>query len=152
MIAPPERARNARRERSCAPMPLSCRGVTSAGHRVRFFCNGQAVDLAVDPAESLLVVLRERLGLYSVKDGCAPQGQCGCCTVLVDGKARVACVTPVVRVAGRAVDTVEGLEPAESAALAAGFAAAGGSQCRVCPPGILARAARLRRNGPTARS
>ena len=48
---------------------------------------------------SLLDVLREQLGLRSVKDGCSPQGQCGCCTVLVDGQARVACVTPARRVA-----------------------------------------------------
>src|SRR5438045_3007634 len=133
-------------------MLLSCRVVVATGHRVSFQCDGDAVVLECEPGESLLNALRERLDISSVKDGCAPQGQCGCCTVLVDGEPRVACVTPVERVAGRAVDTVEGLEPAESAALAAGFAAAGGSQCRVCPPGILARAARLRRNGPTARS
>ena len=57
--------------------------------RVTFTCNGNVVDVAVEPGESLLSVLRERLGLVSVKDGCAPQGQCGCCTVLVDGDARV---------------------------------------------------------------
>ena len=62
--------------------------------------------------ESLLLVLRERLGIVSAKDGCAPQGQCGCCTVLVDGEPRVACVTPVTRVEGRAVTTVEGLDAA----------------------------------------
>ncbi len=61
--------------------------------RVTFTCNGRVVDVDVEPGESLLSVLRERLGLVSVKDGCAPQGQCGCCTVLVDGDARVACVT-----------------------------------------------------------
>ena len=62
--------------------------------RVTFTCNGRAVEVDVEPGESLLSVLRERLGLVSVKDGCAPQGQCGCCTVLVDGEPRVACVTP----------------------------------------------------------
>jgi aerobic-type carbon monoxide dehydrogenase small subunit (CoxS/CutS family) len=87
----------------------------------------------------LLVVLRERLGLLSVKDGCAPQGQCGCCTVLVDGEPRVSCVTPVARVAGRAVTTIEGLDPADRARLAGAFVATGGSQCGFCTPGIIMR-------------
>ena len=73
------------------------------------------------PGESLLSVFRERLGIVSVKDGCAPQGQCGCCTVLVDGEPRVACVTPVTRVAGRAVTTVEGLDAPRRDALVDAF-------------------------------
>jgi len=85
-------------------------------------------------------VLRERLGLLSVKDGCAPQGQCGCCTVLVDGEPRVACVTPVGRVAGRSVVTIEGLDPAARDGLAQAFLATGGSQCGFCTPGIIMRA------------
>jgi xanthine dehydrogenase small subunit len=87
-----------------------------------------------------LSVLRERLGILSVKDGCAPQGQCGCCTVLVDGEPRVACVTPVARVAGRSVVTIEGLDPAVRDGLAAAFCATGGSQCGFCTPGIIMRA------------
>jgi aerobic-type carbon monoxide dehydrogenase small subunit (CoxS/CutS family) len=126
--------------------------VSATWDRVAFICNGEHTEVDSFPGESLLSVLRERLGIVSAKDGCAPQGQCGCCTVLVDGEPRVACVTPVVRVAGRAVDTVEGLEPGESGALAAGFAAAGGSQCGFCTPGILVRAAWLRRKGRTARA
>ena len=62
-----------------------------------------------DDGSSLLDVLRDQLGLRSPKDGCSPQGQCGCCTVLVDGQPRVACVTPARRVAGRAITTVDGL-------------------------------------------
>ncbi len=111
--------------------------------RVEFTCNGAAVSVATAPGESLLSVLRERLGLRSVKDGCAPQGQCGCCTVLVDGDPRVACVTPVARVAGRSVTTVEGLEPSRRDALADAFVATGGSQCGFCTPGIVVRCARL---------
>ena len=72
---------------------------------IRLTVNGAPVEV-VDESASLLAVLREQLGLTSVKDGCSPQGQCGCCTVLVDGGARVACVTPVRRVAGREVTTV----------------------------------------------
>jgi xanthine dehydrogenase small subunit len=107
--------------------------------RVAFTCNGAPVDVAIEPAESLLSVLRERLHLLSVKDGCAPQGQCGCCTVLVDGEPRVACVTPAPRVDGRAVTTVEGLDDATRTRLADSFVAAGGSQCGFCTPGILMR-------------
>ena len=74
--------------------------------RVTFTCNGREVALDAEPGETLLSVLRERLRVLSVKDGCAPQGQCGCCTVLVDGEPRVACVTPVARVAQRSVTTI----------------------------------------------
>lgn len=96
---------------------------------------------------SLLDVLREQLGLRAAKDGCSPQGQCGCCTVLVDGQPRVACVTPVGRVAGRSVTTVEGLPAAERDAWAAAFVATGGSQCGFCTPGIVARLSALRTKG-----
>ena len=96
-----------------------------------------------DDGSSLLEVLRERLGVRSAKDGCSPQGQCGCCTVLVDGSARVACVTPARRVAGRRVTTLEGLEPAVRDRWAAAFADAGASQCGFCTPGILVRLAAL---------
>src|SRR5258708_26246983 len=116
-------------------------------HRVEFRCNGQPVSVTTAPGESLLSVLRERLGLRSPKDGCAPQGQCGCCTVLVDGAARVACVTPAERVAGRAVTTVEGLDGTTRDVLAAAFVATGGSQCGVCTPRIVVRAAALLRKG-----
>ena len=104
-------------------------------------CNGRAVVVTASADESLLVVLREQLGLYSVKDGCAPQGQCGCCTVLVDGEPRVACVTPISRMAGRSVTTLEGLDGPTRDRLAAAFVATGGSQCGFCTPGIVVRSA-----------
>ena len=102
------------------------------------------VDADVERGESLLNVLRERLGVVSAKDGCAPQGQCGCCTVLVDGEPRVACVTPVARVEGRAVTTIEGLDSTERDRAAAAFVATGGSQCGFCTPGIVMRFAGTR--------
>jgi len=108
--------------------------------RVRFRCNGVDTDVEAAEGESLLSVLRERLGIVSVKDGCAPQGQCGCCTVLVDGEPRVACVTPAVRIEGRSVTTVEGLAPEVRDGLAASFVGSGGSQCGFCTPGIVMRA------------
>lgn len=90
-----------------------------------------------DRGASLLEVLRDDLGLRSAKDGCSPQGQCGCCTVLVDGTPRVACVTPARRVAGREVTTLDGLGDAPR--WAGCFAATGGSQCGFCTPGIIVR-------------
>ena len=96
---------------------------------------------------SLLDALREDLGCRSVKDGCSPQGQCGCCTVWVDGAPRVACVTPVRRVAGRRVTTTEGLAPAVAARWAAAFTATGASQCGFCTPGIVLRLAALASGG-----
>ncbi len=115
-------------------------------------CDGNPVTTPHGPGESLLSVLRERLGIISVKDGCAPQGQCGCCTVLIDGEARVACVTPVERVAGRAVTTLAGLDPDVCGRLAGAFVDTGGSQCGFCTPGIVVRAAALLAKGRTGRT
>lgn len=105
-----------------------------------FVLNGERVE--VDPSVgSLLDALRERLGVRSAKDGCSPQGQCGCCTVWVDGTPRVACVTPVTRVSDREVTTLEGL--ADAGRWAAAFCATGASQCGFCTPGIVMRLAAL---------
>ncbi len=93
---------------------------------------------------SLLEALRDRLGVRSAKDGCSPQGQCGCCTVWIDGSPRVACVTPAARVRGREVTTVEGLHPAVAEAWSQAMCATGGSQCGFCTPGIVMRLAAQR--------
>lgn len=92
----------------------------------------------VESGQTLLDVL-SAAGVHSVKDGCSPQGQCGCCTVLVDGQPRVACVTPARRVKGRSITTADGLEPARRDAWAEAFCATGGSQCGFCTPGIIVR-------------
>lgn len=111
---------------------------------LQFEVNGQQVEVA-DVGSTLLDVLREQLGLRSVKDGCSPQGQCGCCTVLVDGQARVACVTPARRVRGRSITTLEGLPPEDAAAWGSAFCSTGGSQCGFCTPGIVLRLESLHR-------
>jgi xanthine dehydrogenase small subunit len=116
---------------------------------VELVVDGERVEV-VDDGSSLLDALRERLGRRSVKDGCSPQGQCGCCTVLVDGQPRVACVTPVRRVAGRTITTLDGLAPAERDALVDAFVATGASQCGFCTPGIIVRLAALRAKGTPA--
>jgi aerobic-type carbon monoxide dehydrogenase small subunit (CoxS/CutS family) len=111
---------------------------------VGFEVDGRPVSVPDDGA-SLLEVLRDRLGVPSPKDGCSPQGQCGCCTVLVDGSPRVACVTPARRVAGRRVTTAAGLPDGER--WAAAFCSTGASQCGFCTPGIIVRLAGLEAKG-----
>ncbi|MGH9080756.1 MAG: 2Fe-2S iron-sulfur cluster-binding protein [Acidimicrobiales bacterium] len=81
--------------------------------------------------------------MRSAKDGCSPQGQCGCCTVWVDGSPRVACVTPVRRLAGREVTTLDGLPADVLDRWAAALVGCGGSQCGFCTPGIVMRLAAL---------
>lgn len=108
--------------------------------------NGEARTVA-DETSTLLDVLRGECGITSVKDGCSPQGQCGCCTVLVDGQARVSCVTPVRRVRGRAITTVEGLDHRTRTAWGEAFTSTGGSQCGFCTPGIVCRFESLRAKG-----
>jgi xanthine dehydrogenase small subunit len=116
---------------------------------IAFTLNGESVEVP-DEGSTLLEALRDRLLVRSAKDGCSPQGQCGCCTVLVDGQARVACVTPTARVAGRAVTTIEGLPEAQRWAEA--LTATGGSQCGFCTPGIVTRLAALGRKGAPSKA
>jgi len=87
----------------------------------------------------LMAALRDELGVVSPKDGCAPSGQCGCCTVLVDGRARVACQTSMERAEGAQVVTLEGFNASERDLYATTFAAHGALQCGFCTPGILVR-------------
>jgi xanthine dehydrogenase small subunit len=128
-------------------------GVAATLHEIEV--NGEAVclkDDQVSQSRSLLEFLREDLGLTSPKDGCSPQGQCGCCTVWVDGEPRVACVTPLARVLGRSITTLEGLEPETRQAWAEAFVAFGASQCGFCSPGIIMRLEAKRRKGRLGRS
>ena len=74
--------------------------------------NGRAVESGTRAEMSLLELLREDFGLRSMKDGCAPEGSCGACTVMVDGRAVVSCAQPAARVEGRTVVTLEGLPEA----------------------------------------
>ncbi|MFN8017012.1 MAG: 2Fe-2S iron-sulfur cluster-binding protein [Acidimicrobiales bacterium] len=117
----------------------------SAAHperTVELVVDGEPVSV-VDRGGSLLAALRDQLGIRSVKDGCSPQGQCGCCTVLVDGAPRVSCVTPLRRVAGRSIATIDGLDDDVRSAWADALCATGGSQCGFCTPGIVVRLAGL---------
>jgi aldehyde oxidoreductase len=123
-----------------------------AGQSVReaisFVLNGHPVSVRVEPDRSLLDVLRDELGIISPKSGCAPQAQCGCCTVLVDGRARLSCALEVSKVAGRNVTTAEGLSPELRRQIAECFVRAGGVQCGFCIPGIVMRAVALLESNP----
>ncbi len=106
---------------------------------VVFKLNGTEVAVSADHPH-LLSALREELDVTSPKDGCSPSGQCGCCTVMIDGKVQVSCQYPVAKVEGREVVTLEGLDAAERERFASAFAACGGLQCGFCIPGIVMRA------------
>src|SRR5664280_2618762 len=108
-----------------------------------FTLNGESVSVEVRAGASALEVLRESCGVTSVKDGCAPEGSCGACTVLIDGKAVVSCAQQATRLAGREVTTQEGLAEDDRALWADSFVAAGASQCGFCSPGILMKAESL---------
>ena len=98
--------------------------------------NGEAVRLELDPRESLLDVLRERLGLTGTKKGC-DQGQCGACTVHVDGARVLSCLTLAAQVEGRAVTTIEGLAGPDGDLhpVQAAFLDQDAFQCGYCTPG-----------------
>ncbi len=115
---------------------------------IEFTVNG--VPVAVRPDHPhLLSALRDELDLTSAKDGCSPSGQCGCCTVHIDGKAIVSCQQPVAKVAGKQILTLEGVDAAERTRFADAFAACGGLQCGFCIPGIVMRAkAQIDKKGP----
>src|SRR5215471_8987978 len=119
---------------ACATRSPHARGPT-----IRFTLNGKPTELPSAPEDTALDLLRERCGLISPKDGCSPQGQCGCCVVLVDGSPRVTCAMTAAKVEGKSVVTLEGLPEEERELWARAFVAAAGLQCGFCIPGIVMR-------------
>ncbi|CAN5589599.1 selenium-dependent xanthine dehydrogenase [soil metagenome] len=111
--------------------------------------NGRQVTVEADPEETLLDVLRDHLGLLAAKDGCQPEGYCGCCTVLVDGKARVSCSQAASKFVSKKIVTLEGLSGHERETFALAFAATGASQCGFCSPGIVVKASNLLARDPS---
>lgn len=107
--------------------------------------NGRVYEIDADPDRELLYVLRDAIGLTGSKYGCG-EGQCGACSVLVDGKRRFSCVTPVGEVAGKEVTTVEGLEQnGRLHPLQHAFLEEDAFQCGYCTPGMLMSALALLR-------
>jgi aerobic-type carbon monoxide dehydrogenase small subunit (CoxS/CutS family) len=117
---------------------------------IRFNLNGRPVDAAHEPGMTFLEVLREELGVVSAKDGCAPEGTCGCCLVMIDGHPALSCLRKPEQMDGRDVVTVEGLPEDARRALGEAFVLEGGVQCGFCIPGIVIRAASLIEQGRTA--
>jgi len=119
--------------------------------RVTMEVNGEAVEATFAPYKTLLEVLREDLDLTGTKHGCE-LGECGACTVLVDGEPVLSCLTLALECEGRAVQTIEGVARGpELHPLQAAFADRGGSQCGYCTPGVVMTAKALleRNQSPT---
>ena len=112
-----------------------------------FTLNGDSVTVEAEPNAPLLWVVREHLGLTGTKFGCGA-GQCGACTVHVDGASTYACLTPVSAVEGRQVTTIEGLSEDGTHPLQQAWIAEEVPQCGYCQPGQIMRAADLLANNP----
>jgi carbon-monoxide dehydrogenase small subunit len=111
--------------------------------RIEFRVNGVKRSVETYPMERLLDVLRESLGLTGTKEGCG-EGECGACSVLVDGQLVNSCLVPVIQSAGRDIRTIEGLaEGGRLHSLQEAFAETGGAQCGICTPGMIMAACQL---------
>ena len=115
---------------------------------LRLRVNGESRSIENADGLTLLDALRDRLGITSPKDGCQPMGQCGCCTVLIDGKPRLACTMKAAMAANKDVTTLEGLPDERRQQIADCFVRAGGVQCGFCIPGIAIRAEALLERDP----
>jgi aerobic-type carbon monoxide dehydrogenase small subunit (CoxS/CutS family) len=107
---------------------------------MRFSLNAREVELEVSPMARLLDVLREECGLTGTKEGCG-EGECGACTVLVNGEAVCSCLVPFAHVEGAEVTTIEGL--GEEHPLQRAFMDEVGAQCGICTPGMILTAVTL---------
>ena len=104
---------------------------------MEFKLNGTTINYKGDPELSLMTYLRDVEEIISPKDGCAPEGVCGCCSVLLDGNVLKACIAPMRRIAGKEVITMEGLDQGKKETVVNAFAIEGGLQCGFCTPGII---------------
>ncbi len=110
--------------------------------------NGQEVEVITDPTKPLLNVLREDLGLTGSKEGCG-KGECGACTVLLDGKPVTSCLVLAVQAEGKEIITIEGLDTfKEYPVLEEAFVEEGAVQCGFCIPGFMVSATYLLKSNP----
>ena len=99
--------------------------------------NGELKTVRIYPMERLLDTLREQLGLTGAKEGCG-EGECGSCSVLMDGALVNSCLIPVLQASGASITTIEGLgEPTKLHGLQKAFLECGGAQCGICTPGMI---------------
>ncbi|MBK9973252.1 MAG: (2Fe-2S)-binding protein [Planctomycetes bacterium] len=123
------------------------KGIPVSKHILRFHVNDRAVEVAVEPWHTLANVLRNDLNLTGTKIGC-DMGTCGCCTVHVDGKARLSCLTLALECQGAKIATIEGLNEYEIHPLQRAFAECGGSQCGYCTPGFIMQSCAMLKENP----
>ncbi|MGH9749347.1 MAG: (2Fe-2S)-binding protein [Candidatus Polarisedimenticolia bacterium] len=134
-------------KRSAAPASRGDADLRSRAH-LRLTVNGETVEAAVPPHRTLLEVLREDLGLTGTKHGCE-LGECGTCTVLIDGRPELSCLVLALECEDRPIVTVEGLARGpEPHPLQTAFADLGAAQCGYCTPGILCAAMALFERSP----
>ena len=114
---------------------------------IRFTLNGKETTASYEPGMHLLEVLREECGIISAKNGCAPEGACGCCLVMIDGTPALSCLRKPEQTEGREVVTLEGLPEDVRKRMGEAFVLEGGVQCGFCIPGIVVRAASLIEQG-----
>jgi aldehyde oxidoreductase len=115
---------------------------------ISFILNGETVHYTGAETVKLLAFLREIKGITSVKDGCSGQAACGACLVELDGKPALSCATPMKKVAGKAVVTLEGFPETVRRTLGRAFVAKGAVQCGYCTPGMISRAKILLQTNP----
>jgi carbon-monoxide dehydrogenase small subunit len=116
--------------------------------KLEFLVNGEARSVEAFPMERLLDVLRERLRLTGTKEGCG-EGECGACTVLIDGRIVNSCLVPVAQVKGASIKTIEGVASGEQLhAVQQAFIDCGGAQCGICTPGMVMAAVDLLERNP----
>jgi xanthine dehydrogenase molybdenum-binding subunit len=118
--------------------------------KIQFTLNGAPTEADYEPGMHFLEVLREECGIVSAKNGCAPEGTCGCCLILVDGTPALSCLRKPEQMAGREIVTVDGLPEEMRRAVADAFVLEGGVQCGFCIPGIVVRAASLIKRDQTS--
>jgi xanthine dehydrogenase molybdenum-binding subunit len=123
----------------------------SAIRQLSCHVNGEAIqlDLPDEDGLTLLDVLRDFLGITSPKNGCQPQAQCGCCTVLLDGKPVLSCALSPAKAEGKSITTLEGLDEEHRQQIADSFVTCGGVQCGFCIPGMAMRGVGLCEKNPT---
>ena len=112
--------------------------------KISFSINDQQRTVEAFPLERLLDVLREQLHLTGTKEGCG-EGECGACTVIIDGQIVNRCLVPVAQVAGSSIKTIEGIAVSETQlhAVQQAFIECGGAQCGICTPGMVMAAVNL---------
>ncbi len=117
--------------------------------KIHFKLNGKETEAACEPGMHLLEVLREECGIVSAKNGCAPEGACGCCLVVIDGRPALSCLRKPEQMDGHEITTLEGLPEQTRRVLGEAFVLEGGVQCGFCIPGIVVRASALIQQGKT---